>query len=84
MADGYLLNDNTSPIVRNDPSHSLKLIILPAGDFPLKVDFQAQISHHGPEARAPVSVAGLYRRWVGRLGTVGVVSEIGAWAGFGS
>ena len=48
MADGYLLNDNASPILVTDPSYSLTLIILPARNFPLKDDFQAQITYHGP------------------------------------
>jgi len=45
--------------------------------------YQGQrITDHGPEARAPISVAGLGRRQVGRRGSVGVVPEDGAWAEF--
>ena len=40
-------------------------------------------AHQGPGARAPVSMAGLGRRWVGWLGLAEVVGEDGAWAGFG-
>jgi hypothetical protein len=42
----------------------------------------SRTTHHGPEARAPVSMAGLGRRRVGRRGSVGAVPEDGAWAEF--
>ena len=45
---------------------------------------ESRITHHSPGARAPVSMAGLGRWWVGRRGLTEVVAEVGAWAGFGS
>ena len=47
------------------------------------INSASHITHHGPGARAPVSVAGLGRRRVGWRGSTGVVAEDGAWAGFG-
>ena len=44
----------------------------------------SRITHHGPGARAAVSMAGLDRRRVGWRRSAGVVAEVGAWAGFGS
>ena len=43
---------------------------------------ESRITHHSPGARAPVSMAVLGRRQVGRRGSVGVVPEDGAWAEF--
>ena len=43
---------------------------------------ESRLTHHGPEARAPVSVAGLGRRWGGWRGAEGAIAEVGAWAGF--
>ena len=44
----------------------------------------SRITHHGPGARAHVSVAGLGRRWVGWRGLAGVIAEDRDWAGFAS